>query len=64
MQRKKHRVCARVVAWLSRWQSDSSIDAPWGKISISSSNLEDEKTRLYSNGLKTAPADANRVQQV
>ena len=64
MQRKKHRVCARVVAWLRRLQGDSSIDAPWGKISISSSNLEDEKTRLSSNGLKTAPADANRVQQV
>jgi len=64
MQRKKHRVCARVVAWLRRWPGDSSIDAPWGKISIPSGNLEDEKTRLSNNGLKSAPADANRVQQV
>ena len=52
MQRKKHRVCARVVAWLRRWSGDSSVDAPLGKISIPSGNLEDEKTRLSSNGLK------------
>jgi hypothetical protein len=26
--------------------------------------IEDEKTRLSNNGLKSAPADANRVQQV
>jgi hypothetical protein len=52
MQRKKHRVCERVVAWPRRWSGDSSIDAPWGKISIPSGNLEDEKTRLSSNGLK------------
>ena len=64
MQRKKHRVCERVVAWLRRWSGVSSIDAPWGKISIPSGNLEDEKTRLSNNSLKSAPADANRVQQV
>ena len=64
MQRKKHRVCARVVAWLKLWPGDSSIGAQWGKISIPSGNLEDEKTRLSNNGLKSAPADANRVQQV
>jgi hypothetical protein len=52
------------LAWLRRWPGDSSIDAPWGKISIPSGNLEDEKTRLSNNGLKSAPADANRVQQV
>jgi len=64
MQRKKHRVCARVVAWLKLRPGDSSIGAQWGKISIPSGNLEDKKTRLSNNGLKSAPADADRVQQV